>query len=351
MENRARVFIRVRPKASLEEEAFYSIKVDSQRNITLSPSDYCTISHAEDERHVNVSFEFDGVFSEETSQMDVFEQTGKEVSEKALSGMNATILAYGPTASGKTYTMIGKPGQSSYEDGLCLRVIKDVLEHASSNENATKRILVSASFLEVYNEKVFDLTNRNVALNISESPDKGVVVEGASEIALSGYEHARKLIRRAFRLRHSDSNNVNARSSRSHLVIFFHICIEEDKTMYLRRNYSRLTLVDLAGSERGKNGESMHSDNASLSDGLSTESSHECLFVVSDYDYLINNAQLPNLPDLRASKASLERDQVRAMHLFLTLLTKPFQGLKHEDCKDKSAAEASVPEVMEIIFL
>ncbi|EKX38573.1 hypothetical protein GUITHDRAFT_154690, partial [Guillardia theta CCMP2712] len=251
MENRARVFIRVRPRVSLEEDTFYSIKIDSRRSISLSLSDEC-MSHAEDERHVSVAFEFDGVLSEEASQIDVFEQTGKEVSEKALTGMNATILAYGPTASGKTYTMVGKPGEASCEDGLCLRVIKNVFEQASSSENASKRVLVSASFLEVYNEKVYDLTNRNVALSVSESPDKGVVVEGANEVALSAYEHAKKLIRRAFRLRHSDSNNVNSRSSRSHLVIFFHICIEEDKHMYLRRNYSRLTLVDLAGSERGK---------------------------------------------------------------------------------------------------
>ena len=48
------------------------------------------------------SFVFDHVYDENSSQEKVYETTARTVVDSALQGYNATIFAYGQTASGKT---------------------------------------------------------------------------------------------------------------------------------------------------------------------------------------------------------------------------------------------------------
>ena len=66
-------------------------------------------------------FKFDGVLHNAT-QDAVYESCGVEAVESVLQGYNATILAYGQTGAGKTYTMSG--GRDSYKQrGLIPRCI------------------------------------------------------------------------------------------------------------------------------------------------------------------------------------------------------------------------------------
>lgn len=51
-------------------------------------------------------YEFDRVYSPESSQQDVFDDT-EPIMTSACDGYNVTIIAYGQTGSGKTYTMMG----------------------------------------------------------------------------------------------------------------------------------------------------------------------------------------------------------------------------------------------------
>jgi predicted ATPase len=54
------------------------------------------------------SFEFDEVFDEAVSQDSLFSKLKLDsLIKKVLEGFNATIFAYGPTGSGKTFTMEG----------------------------------------------------------------------------------------------------------------------------------------------------------------------------------------------------------------------------------------------------
>ena len=91
----------------------------------------------------------------------------------------------------------------------------------------------------------------------------------------------------------------------------------------------------------------MHSDNASIHDDISVESSHECLFVVSDYDYLMHNHTQQQLSwtDRSGSKTSSENDHVAPNTNFdAKCLTETGQVLKDED--PEKHAEASVEEVI-----
>lgn len=52
-------------------------------------------------------FSFDHVYDEHSTQEFVYENTAKQAVLSVLEGYNATILAYGQTGTGKTYTMEG----------------------------------------------------------------------------------------------------------------------------------------------------------------------------------------------------------------------------------------------------
>ena len=47
------------------------------------------------------------VYGEQRGQRDVYEQTARDAVLSTLQGYNATIIAYGQTGTGKTYTMEG----------------------------------------------------------------------------------------------------------------------------------------------------------------------------------------------------------------------------------------------------
>jgi len=54
-----------------------------------------------------LSFTLDRVFNVNSTQEEVYEFSARPVIESVLEGFNGTVLAYGQTSSGKTYTMMG----------------------------------------------------------------------------------------------------------------------------------------------------------------------------------------------------------------------------------------------------
>jgi hypothetical protein len=57
----------------------------------------------------HAQFAFDHVYAEEAPTKQVYDEAVRYIIEGALDGFNGTIFAYGQTASGKTFTMIGTP--------------------------------------------------------------------------------------------------------------------------------------------------------------------------------------------------------------------------------------------------
>lgn len=55
-------------------------------------------------RNREKKFAFDHVFGSQSTQQEVFTHTTQDVISDVLQGYNATIFAYGPTGSGKTYS-------------------------------------------------------------------------------------------------------------------------------------------------------------------------------------------------------------------------------------------------------
>ena len=229
-------------------------------------------------------FGFDAVYDETSTQEEVYERSAKPAVLNALRGYNATVLAYGQTGTGKTYTMEGERaallayGQQRYglpgnapptdaeERGIIPRAIEDIFDFIASDSNARSKYLVRVSYLQIYNETISDLLKpERVNLTIREDKKRGVFVEGQSEWVARTPQEIYSLLERGAQLRATGSTKMNEISSRSHAVftiIIEHSKIDDDEpvdaidsgatTRAQRQSITvgKLNLVDLAGSER-----------------------------------------------------------------------------------------------------
>jgi kinesin family protein 4/21/27 len=86
----------------------------------------------------------------------LFSQAVKPLVSQVFEGFNATILTYGQTGTGKTYTLgtgITKPAVQSKNRGIIQRVLEQIFEKMGKLSE-TRKFLMNASFLEIYNEKL-----------------------------------------------------------------------------------------------------------------------------------------------------------------------------------------------------
>ena len=111
---------------------------------------------------------------------------------------------------------------------------------------------VYCSFLQIYNEKLFDLLqdrHGEKPLNIREDKHAGIFVEGQSEYAVSNAADCYTLLKRGEASRITRQTRSNIHSSRSHTI--FQLLVEANKPnargMLMR---GKLNLCDLAGSEK-----------------------------------------------------------------------------------------------------
>ncbi|XP_027559398.1 kinesin-like protein KIF9 isoform X3 [Neopelma chrysocephalum] len=195
------------------------------------------------------SFRMDGLLHY-TSQDKVYETVARHLVAEALCGHNGTIMCYGQTGAGKTYTMTGSTTEYKHR-GIIPRAIQQVFKAA--RESTTLLTSVRISYLEVYNEALFDLLgpggSRNIPLAVLDSP-QGVCVRGLSVYTVSNEKEALNLFFEGDNNRVIAEHALNKNSSRSHCI--FTIYIECRSAVYtnLKGVKSKITLIDLAGSER-----------------------------------------------------------------------------------------------------
>lgn len=75
------------------------------------------------------TFTFDYVYDERATQEFAYENTAKNAVHSVLEGYNATILAYGQTGTGKTYTMEGfKYSAGDPQRGIVPRSMEEIFQ-------------------------------------------------------------------------------------------------------------------------------------------------------------------------------------------------------------------------------
>lgn len=92
--------------------------------------------------------------------------------------------------------------------------------------------LCKCSFLEIYNEQVFDLLDpASSGLHLRENMKHGVYVDGISETSVSSAKDAYQVLSTGWVNRKVASTSMNRESSRSHAV--FTLSIESKKRVCL----------------------------------------------------------------------------------------------------------------------
>lgn len=246
-----RVAVRCRPQSSKELS-------EGQTIITEFPSGSQVKLAAKGDAN---KFEFDHVFSPATTQDYVYECLGEPLLVKAFDGFNSTVFAYGQTGSGKTHTMMNHLG-SKDQRGLIPRISDGLFQRIDelSREHEHRKFLVQCSFLEIYNEVLYDLlvprskqTSKG-GLEIKEQKGIGVFVQGLSEVVIETSAKLNKLIEDGFEQRSTGATKMNDVSSRSHCIFMIKLH-QKDVTDESKNTFSKVNLVDLAGSERAKSTE------------------------------------------------------------------------------------------------
>ncbi|CAH8364481.1 unnamed protein product [Eruca vesicaria subsp. sativa] len=188
------------------------------------------------------AYTFDRVFGPECCTKDVYDQGAKEVALSVVSGVHASVFAYGQTSSGKTYTM----------SGITDYALADIYDYIEKHKE--REFVLKFSAMEIYNESVRDLLSTDVSpLRLLDDPEKGTVVEKLTEETLRDWKHFKELLSICIAQRQIGETALNEVSSRSHQIL--RLTVESTAREYLaNEKFSTLTatvnFVDLAGSER-----------------------------------------------------------------------------------------------------
>ncbi|KAI8975459.1 P-loop containing nucleoside triphosphate hydrolase protein [Mycotypha africana] len=228
------------------------------------------------ENHVQIVpqnryFTYDYVFGTDTEQQTIFSRLGEKPVERFIEGYNVTILAYGQTSSGKTYTMGTAQHTDSTvtfeEEGIIPRAMsllfdmlnKQQQQQVSQTEpieklvksirppssqsvsqrrnsqqqlNSNHRYTLKVSFVEIYNEELVDLLNSSSAserppITIREDTKGHIYWTGVKEMIVHNTSDVLNFLQQGTNNRATGSTDMNEKSSRSHAI--FSVTLKQEK--------------------------------------------------------------------------------------------------------------------------
>ncbi|XP_076269414.1 kinesin-like protein subito [Rhynchophorus ferrugineus] len=282
--------------------------VEISRLYTISDATFtCHLSGHHDE-----NYKFTKIFKQESTQQHIFVATVKEKLRRFIDGKNSTLMTYGCSGSGKTFTLIGTPDepgiiprsikylfaslptlenypqvkllangqvvslnedQKLKEKLLCSSILKDMhglkhhakafstmqerlsIEPVAVIDNITPIMEIWVSLYEIYNEQIFDLLQPvtrgqcRPKLKIGGIHDNMYIKDLRHIYVRSGLE-AYQVLQYGLENRSKASTSINLHSSRSHCI--FNIKLVQGHNCD-NVHVSSINFCDLAGSERLKN--------------------------------------------------------------------------------------------------
>ncbi|KII89077.1 hypothetical protein PLICRDRAFT_124285 [Plicaturopsis crispa FD-325 SS-3] len=177
-------------------------------------------------------FAFDQVHPQSTTQHELYTSTAQPLINRFVEGFNCTILAYGQTSSGKTFTMTGidldaNPSDPNNGMGIIPRAVSNIFTRArqlKEERGATWNYNIKGSFIEIYNEDLIDLlSSEDVGagrreVQIREDKDGHIIWGGLREVTVKNSSEVMKLILQGTSIRRTNETDMNAQSSRSHAI-------------------------------------------------------------------------------------------------------------------------------------
>ncbi|XP_068305830.1 kinesin-like protein KIN-8B [Pyrus communis] len=130
---------------------------------------------------------------------------------------------------------------------LSLHTIFDLIKKDKSSDEFD----VTCSYLEVYNEVIYDLLEKSSGhLELREDPEQRVIVAGLRCIKVQSADKILELLNLGNSRRKTESTEANTTSSRSHAVLEIKVKRKQRNKYRNQVMRGKLALVDLAGSER-----------------------------------------------------------------------------------------------------
>ncbi|KAJ5546442.1 hypothetical protein N7494_004027 [Penicillium frequentans] len=305
-----KVAVRVRPPLKPTDPGYELIPQRFQRSMVHVTA---STSLAVDVPQGRKLFVFDRVFPETVDQDGIWEYLSDSVSS-FLQGYNVSILAYGQSGAGKSYTMgTSGPGEVGNENAMGIipraaQLLFDTLDgpakHARNGSSSTgtglrtpqrysmssaasfgklnleKNWQLKATYVEIYNEHLRDLLLPESAaasgdrsnVTIREDAKGRILLTGLHQVNINSFDDLIGALNFGSAIRQTDSTAINAKSSRSHAVFSLNLVQRKssgqpsspkEKRMSMPVDSfsngdsvtvdSKLHFVDLAGSERLKN--------------------------------------------------------------------------------------------------
>ncbi|CAK9804274.1 Kinesin-like protein KIF20A [Anthophora quadrimaculata] len=317
-----KVYLRVKPfpkRLKLTEEQQNAYQVDNlttlYTKLPILDNNTSCLKRSNSSDIVCRKFTFTKTFGPETTQLELFEQAVKQQMIEFLAGQNSSIMTYGTTNSGKSYTLQGtttSPGiiprclefvfsnitpksTPSYKPiNHCDVISLNPLERAQELEIKTKLLTFASvdksqyinaykemqkllqeespirpshcsgahysvwvSFAEIYNEIVYDLLSnqcqkKRTPLKLATDTQGRAFIKGLKTVCVnSGSEAYQVLMAGQYNLKIA-ATALNARSSRSHCIFTIKLLKYYIENDPNSVEVSTFTFCDLAGSERLK---------------------------------------------------------------------------------------------------
>ena len=182
-----KVAVRCRPisRDERKDERRCIVKVNSNRG------EISILNAKGDSSEAPKLFTFDCTYGEDSTQEQVYSDTGYPIVESVIQGYNGTIFAYGQTGTGKTFTMEGE--ENPHENrGIIPRSFEQIFYAVEQNVNT--EFLIRVSFLEIYNEEIHDLLSKDAGtkLDVKEKAESGFYVKDLELKIVKGIEQMKQ---------------------------------------------------------------------------------------------------------------------------------------------------------------
>lgn len=195
------------------------------------------------------TYTVDQVYGSQADQELVFANVAAPLVEDFVRGLNVTIMTYGQTGTGKTYTMTGDLEGDAERAGIIPRALEATFAFL---EREKTDYMVKCACVELYQENLRDLLgdddpSPNARLRIISDPKDAIVVHNLREVHIDSSIMGLSLLKKCLAKRRTGQTRLNDLSSRSHTI--FTISLYKKMPNAASFRVSKMNLVDLAGSE------------------------------------------------------------------------------------------------------
>ena len=218
-----KVFCRFRPPNEIELSHSITNSV-----IILSPKKFMITQKKDLE--IKQEYTFNNIFDIDCPKDVIYNKSCKQLISLFLEGYDTSLICYGETGTGKTYTI----------KQLIPLIISQIFNSINESDTNNELFKIEVSAFEIYKEQINDLIDKkNKNLNLIKNK-----IDNLTNIGVSSENQMMNILKEVIKTRREKDEH----NSKSHFIINIKLShfLKKEKCMI----NSQLFLVDLEGSER-----------------------------------------------------------------------------------------------------